>query len=191
MRKGFKSFLKCKTAGFTLAELLIALAILGVIATFTIPKVLQSQQSSQYNSAAKEFASMLSGAYQAYLQNNTVTANTQPGNFTPYMNYVKVDSATTIDREPGAVPATLSCSGAQFLCLRLHNGGMMLAQTDDLDGNFGGTAATNALWVLFDPDGKASTIQGVVFFLYVNGRISSAGAATGNPAVDPPWFSWS
>lgn len=30
--------------GFTLSELLIALAILGVIAVFTIPKVLQSQQ---------------------------------------------------------------------------------------------------------------------------------------------------
>lgn len=43
--------------GFTLAELLIALAILGVIATFTIPKILTTQQNSKYNAMAKEVAS--------------------------------------------------------------------------------------------------------------------------------------
>lgn len=37
--------------GFTLAELLIALAILGVIATFTIPKVLQSSRTAQAQDA--------------------------------------------------------------------------------------------------------------------------------------------
>jgi prepilin-type N-terminal cleavage/methylation domain-containing protein len=41
-------------SGFTLAELLIALAILGVIATFTIPKVLQSQQNGQKIAIFKE-----------------------------------------------------------------------------------------------------------------------------------------
>ncbi len=39
--------------GFTLAELLMALAILGVIATFTIPKILGAQQSSSSNAKAK------------------------------------------------------------------------------------------------------------------------------------------
>lgn len=41
-------------SGFTLAELLIALTILGVIATFTIPKILTAQQASTYNAIAKE-----------------------------------------------------------------------------------------------------------------------------------------
>src|SRR5688572_255419 len=46
--------------GFTLAELLIALGILGVIATFTIPKVLQNQQSSEKKAVFRETIAALS-----------------------------------------------------------------------------------------------------------------------------------
>ena len=45
--------------GFTLAELLIALLILGVIATFTIPKVLQTQIDSQKKSTFRETLAMM------------------------------------------------------------------------------------------------------------------------------------
>ena len=46
--------------GFTLAELLIALLILGMIATFTIPKILNSQQDSKKKSIFKEDIAALS-----------------------------------------------------------------------------------------------------------------------------------
>ena len=46
--------------GFTLVELLIALAILGTIATFTIPKVLQTQQDGKFKSIGKEAAGFVS-----------------------------------------------------------------------------------------------------------------------------------
>ena len=56
--------------GFTLAELLIALLILGVIATFTIPKILNNQQSSQKKSVFIESIAMLSEiTYHARLDN--------------------------------------------------------------------------------------------------------------------------
>ena len=60
-------------SGFTLAELLIALAILGVIATFTIPKVLNSSSSSENSAIFKEAAGMVSGAMQAYQQQNSLS----------------------------------------------------------------------------------------------------------------------
>jgi prepilin-type N-terminal cleavage/methylation domain-containing protein len=40
--------------GFTLAELLIALGILGVIATFAIPKILVAQQDTKRKAVLKE-----------------------------------------------------------------------------------------------------------------------------------------
>lgn len=45
--------------GFTLSELLIALAILGVIAAFTIPKVLSSQQDERKRSTFRETVTAL------------------------------------------------------------------------------------------------------------------------------------
>ncbi len=48
--------------GFTLAELLIALAILGLIATFAIPKLLASQQDTKRRAIMQEAISALSAA---------------------------------------------------------------------------------------------------------------------------------
>lgn len=58
-----------KHRGFTLAELLIALAILGEIATFTIPKILASSQQQQKKAVFKETIATFSElAYMAHLQ---------------------------------------------------------------------------------------------------------------------------
>lgn len=46
--------------GFTLAELLIALTILGVVATFTIPKILSSQQNDKKKAVFRETIAMFS-----------------------------------------------------------------------------------------------------------------------------------
>ena len=136
---------------FTLAELLIALAILGVIATFTIPKILESGSDSKFNSIAKEAAGMVSGAYQNYKLENTASASTTFGDLTPYMNYVKVDTAILIDATYNST--TADCGTVNTDCIVLHNGAILLYITS----SFTDTSSTSALIFNIDPDGKVTT----------------------------------
>lgn len=191
--------------GFTLAELLISLAILGVIASFTIPKVIASQQNQKYNAIVKESASAMVGAYQQYAQQNTVSSTFSLSQLTPYINYVALDtSASTLDYYHTGT--TAACNQGGSGCLILHNGAKIKYwATDTLNG----TGSTNALPFLVDPDGQVTdgTTNGpgksVQFWLYYNGRLTDEGSipapgltysATANrtaaPARNPPWFSW-
>lgn len=63
--------------GFTLAELLIAVAILGEIATFTIPKIINAQQSGQKKAIFKEtFSSISALAYQGMISGSVTNGTT-------------------------------------------------------------------------------------------------------------------
>ena len=185
-----------------MAELLIALAILGVIATFTIPKILDSGSDSKWNAIGLEAAATISGAYQQYKLSNSISASTGPADLTPYLNYVKIDSVTTID---DVQTSTSILCGAVYTCLVLHNGGYLFYRPTN---NFNATAATNAMFWGLDPDGKYSgstTGPGktIIFWLYTNGRLRTYGTLEPNtyfdgggpyvpvPSLDPPWFSWS
>ncbi len=196
--------------GFTLAELLSALAILGVIATFTIPKVLNASQSSQWKSGYKEFASMISGAYAAYTLENTPTTATDVGDLTPYMNYVRIDTSSTVDQAYGSA-GTVVCGASNTTCLQLHSGAMAFLA---LNKCFRGTTDLHAIGFGYDPDGKV-TAGGLAndpgkqlsVTLYFNGRITSRDAVMANtlngnnnctgsntinpdPTIKPEWFEW-
>lgn len=150
--------------GFTLAELLIALAILGVIATFTIPKVLNSATSGQNTAIAKEAASMVSGAFSAYQLNNTLTSGTTAGVLSQYMNYVSVDTSSTYT-------SLTACASGTYVCLKLHNGGVLHYHAAN---TFGGTSTTNGIYFNIDPDGAGST-GAATFVQYYNGRLTTYG----------------
>lgn len=187
-----------KPKGFTLAELLISLAILGIIATFTIPKVLNSSQNTTANAAAKEMIAMVSGAYQSYQLNNTITSTTAIRDLTPFMNYVRVITVTTtIDSSYQDVGD--GCQAGRP-CLVLHNGSVLHY---DNNQSFGGTNTTNAIWAEFveSSEFKGDRDRAIRFFMYANGRVTTWGAvATGTttstlvftpqPAYDAPWFNW-
>lgn len=183
--------LPLKKSGFTLAELLIALAILGVIATFTIPKVLQAQGNQKYNAIAKEAAGTISASYDAYRLKNTPAATTRVDDLTHYMNYARTDtSGAWIDDNMNASP--WQCSASE-MCLRLHNGAVLGYNPGEA---FAGTANTNYVRFWLDPDGgtnngsSAGLYRSIELVLYYNGRLTSIGVATNDPGADPPWFSW-
>lgn len=181
--------------GFTLAELLISLAILGVIATFTIPKILTAQQNAQKNATVKEDFATVSNAFDMYKQNNLLTSNSKIAEITPYLNYLQVDTSSTLD---GSRNDSLSYVCSNRVCLKLHNGSILAFGNG---GSFGGNNTTNMQWFLVDPDGAykgdSSSVWGVIYY---NGRLSTWGLMTPlsrdadgfwNPGnYDPLWFSW-
>lgn len=184
---------------FTLAELLIALFILSVIFTFTIPKVLVSQQSSHYKASAKEAMAMISGAYQAYLGDTPANTNMTMMNLTPYMNYVSVYTGQIDDTQTDTF---FNCGGATYTCYKLHSGAVIIFRSA---AYFNGTGTLNALPFFIDPDGTYSNTttsgKSVGMFLYYNGRISDRGSIpsgttnsitsyASDPSKTPPWFSW-
>jgi prepilin-type N-terminal cleavage/methylation domain-containing protein len=174
---------------FTIAELLIALAIMGLLAAITIPKFLMVDQGSQNKTKSRQVAEMIAVAYMAYQQDKVVTS-AMPGNaLTPYFNYLRVDTTSTLD-------GGSNCFSSDWECVRLHNGGTL--QYAKLT-SFGGTASTNAMAFCFDPDGVQNGQGLVVFWLFYDGRVKSWGNipnntcnsyACGSAVPDPTWFNW-
>lgn len=195
--------------GFTLAQLLISLAILGIIETFTIPRIVQLQPDSRNSVITTEALSTVSAAYFNYKQQNTVTgSNFNLGDLTPYLNYVSVatDTVTAIDNMYGSLGLPgdgANCSYA-VSCYLLHNGARIQiwgqAGTGSASASsFGDTNTTNFIYFFVDPDGTLTspgTTNGpgksVLGILYYNGKITTAhhcqsGDTTSENGVPGTW----
>lgn len=181
-----------RNSGFTLAELLIALAILGVIATFSIPKILLASSSGKNTAMAKEAAAMISGAYSAYTMSTGANTTVGPSLLTQYMNFVS--PATTGDLADSTSGLNLSACSATNVCLRLHQGGIL--QYDTVT-TFGGATTTHAIPFNYDPDGTGP-LGAITLWQYYSGRLTTGGQATTPTSVggsmvvttaDPPYLS--
>lgn len=83
--------------GFTLAEVLITLGIIGVVATFTIPVLMNSIQDAQFKTAYKKAFSVASQAWMSAAGNNEMVyrpsygdAGSRTTNFTTFKTYFKI-----------------------------------------------------------------------------------------------------
>jgi prepilin-type N-terminal cleavage/methylation domain-containing protein len=166
--------------GFTLAELLVSLAVLGVIATFTIPKVLTSVTYSQQTAIGKSVISSITEAYQAYKINNTLTTDTKPSYLMPYFNYVKDITLTAQIVNQEDPPNSGTCGSSYYnKCILLHNGAIIAFDDTDL---FDPSNVNKPLWFLVDTDGKYSTdLGGFWVAIQGNGRLE---------VYKPAWFNW-
>ncbi len=184
-----------------MAELLIALVILGVIAASTIPMLIGMQQNQRYNAMAKEAFSSVAGTWEVMKARGTGSQSTTPGDILRQMNYVTLDTTSNIDDLPGGDSSP--CDPIYF-CTRMHNGGILKAVTT---GAFAGTNTTNAVFFLFDPDGvyggaTNGSSKSLKFALYYDGFVTDRGNVRSGTLANgivypgspggwmPVWFSY-
>jgi len=172
---------KTRCPAFTLAELLIALAILAEIATFTIPKIISAQQNGQNKAIGKETMGMLSEAVQkAKLATDASTA-IPVSSLTQYMNYVKVDTTSLVDSTPNDGTASYSC--ASYTCIKLHNGSILI-----MSGSI--TGSTGLYSCILDTNGYKGQLESLGIVILGTGRLMTYDDYLGSTNRNPSWFSW-
>lgn len=97
-----------KNVAFTLAEILITLAIIGIVAAMTIPALIRKSNEAEYRSAAKKTYRDLSTALARITTENggelwdkssatdLTRATAMRNEFSKYITYIKAGSAATI-----------------------------------------------------------------------------------------------
>ena len=86
--------------GFTLAEILVTLGIIGVIASMTIPNLVQDIQESQWKIAYKKAFGIASQAWKLALTNNEIAIRTSTtGNTAHNTNYAAFKSKFNVVKD--------------------------------------------------------------------------------------------
>jgi prepilin-type N-terminal cleavage/methylation domain-containing protein len=148
--KIYKKILSCviiprRVSGFTLAEVLITLAIIGVIASLTIPAMIQNIQDAQFKIAWKKAYSDISHAAYLYTANNGGTFK-GTGSFyqkiNPYLEIIKTCSATVGDCFPWHtyyLDGSIYLTSTNYDTAILNNGVSLLVgeESTDCTANYG------------------------------------------------------
>jgi len=135
MRQAYKNYIRRRIA-FTLAEVLITLAVIGVVASMSIPALQNSVDDMQYKSAYKKTYSVVNLSLNQLLAENggtfkNILNDADDGGlanlFLPYLNFTK--SCITID--------------AVGNCWHSHNKFYYMNGTPTLSGTNGGFILTD------------------------------------------------
>ena len=98
--------------GFTLAEILITLAIIGIVAALTIPSVISNSQQQEYKTGLKKAVSVLNQAITTNLAldgDTPYTTKDKLGDFLArHMSVIKVENGGTERGETGGGPINSS-----------------------------------------------------------------------------------
>ena len=172
--------------GFTLSELLVGLGIIGLIAAFAVPKVLNASGAAVANAKVHKAAQAVVNGYEKWVQENGNSENTTPANI---MSIVQHNGLITDGRKMDFAPSyteDFTCtdipSHTTFtgICYKMPDGAVLFFRSGIYD-TFGQNP-DKALFFAVDPDGfnindnsQANNSNATAFWLYSNGRLRERG----------------
>jgi len=106
-----KTIEKAAKSGFTLVEIMIVVAIIGLLAAIAIPNFVKARATSQANACINNLRQINSAADQFALENKLSTGSSInfPSDLTPYL---KLNSSSSIPGCPASGTYTMSTVGA-------------------------------------------------------------------------------
>ena len=140
-----------KRKGFTLAEVLITLGIIGIVAAMTIPTLLNSTNDQEYKSAIKKVVSAISQAVKlnVALDGADFSAMTNTGTVTGSVYDLLTKRLNVVSTASGAITGGGALGGANNYTLFLNDG----AAVSFLSTATNCSAASAACSMVFDVNG--------------------------------------
>jgi prepilin-type N-terminal cleavage/methylation domain-containing protein len=138
---------------FTLSELLVSLAVLGLIAAFAIPKILNAVTERTARTAAIEAGSTLGAALVSFYADKQLLATTSETSvdILTKVNYAREVTGVTLTAGPGQGVGS-TCDGTTIHCVAMHTGTIIATKVgDQLKSMTPGRRGT--VVYLIDPDG--------------------------------------
>ena len=157
--------------GFTLAEVLITLGIIGVVAALTLPAFIQKYQEKQWTTAYLRIYSILDNAYKKTVEENGTFENWSGADITLTPEGTKIVSLGDADK----IYNTMIKPHVQLakVSLKTGEGNCMPDKSYRLDGSVEQTGFNHASYTVSLPSGECIIIARVTsghFFVDLNGK---------------------